>query len=199
MLKSTQMKIAKILGIFVLAPMVALVLVALFGPEPGPEYPEGATAEQKAQILKLHQVKKLSPSYVAVDEDMGGERLVFKYQPKAVMTESSWVDGFFHAAKRTMQRLDETVPANAYKTLVFDVQMPTVDNMGNSGTARGMLVWFDWGKIKAANWDNMTSYALGDLIQDVGFQRLGKSAAREFCKDGDHARAAGKFCGAAAR
>ncbi|WP_322999972.1 hypothetical protein [Castellaniella sp.] len=192
---STRKKVTQVYGFGLVASLFAFTFFAVSNsPAPGPTYPEGATQEQKATILRLWNIQKIDKDFVSTEEEWDDQRLVVKYQPKAVLTESSWMRQSFSAAKSTMQTLSKTAPDHAYKQVVFDVWMPTTDKLGKDGFSRGMILQWNWDEIKGANWDNLSAAAVGGLAEKASFQRLGRHAAIEYCGDEDNLRFARDFC-----
>lgn len=177
--------------------LIALTVAtaALFGcGDSGPEYPAGATNEQKANILKMHKIKRLGSHITSAEEEWMGQRLMLKYQPDSIHDGKGWVRSYFMTAMDVMKKLEEAAPGNSYKQIVFDVQLPTVDNLGNKGKSRGMLVQYNWDEIKNAKWENLSTWDAGNLLEKVSFQRLGLESGIEYCQDSDNAKWAKKFC-----
>ncbi len=166
----------------------------------GPVYPEGATAAQKAQILRLHEIKRGGGRYfIEAREEWMGQRLYLVYQPERIADGPNWVRLYFSDARRLMREIEAAARGNIYKQLVIDVRIPTVDSLGQSGHSRGMLVQYDWERLRGANFDSYVAAIPAEQIEQVSFRRPGQLSAREYCADPKYLEQTPRFCAMAAQ
>lgn len=161
----------------------------------GPHYPEGATEEQKAKILQLHKIKREGGRFfVDAREEWMGQRLYLVYQPQTIADGPGWLRSYFMYARNLLGGIEASAPGNGYKQVVIDVRIPTTNDSGESGHARGMLVHYDWQRLKQADWEKMPSSGAAERIEKVSFQRLGQLSANEYCADAELAENTPRFC-----
>lgn len=182
----------KLIAKTVLAAFVGVIAYGVWADrDAGPDYPEGASEAQKAQILRLHQVKRGGGrAFVEAREEWMGQRLHLVYQPERVADGTGWVRTYFSDARRLMQEVEAAAPGNAYKQLVIDVRLPTTDG----SHARGMLVQYDWERLRGADLDSYVAAIPAEQIEKVSFQRLGQLSASEYCADPKYLEQTPRFC-----
>lgn len=184
-----------------LASLAGIVAYGVWsGRDTGPIYPEGASEAQKAQILRLHEIKRAGGrAFVEAREEWMGQRLYLVYQPERIADGPGWLRSYFSSARSLMIDLEEKAPGNAYKQVVIDVRIPTVDSLGKSGHSRGMLVHYDWERLRGANFDSYIAAIPAEQIEKVSFRRLGELSASEYCADQKYLEQTPRFCVLAAQ
>jgi len=173
-------------GIRVASAVVA-VLISLICFVPGEDkaaMPEGSLTER---------IKFLAPDVVEVREME--DTLVITHLNQTVASGEYWVWAFFTDAENILKRLPEASHNRDYKQIVFMVRVPTRDNLGNAGDTTGMKVFYSRDKLKQAKWDNMTTFDLMEIPDDIQIRRLGRDMVAEYCKDDSKRSLSPRFCG----
>jgi len=161
----------------------------------GPEYPQGASEEQKAKIMIMHRIKKTGgKNIISAEEEWYNQRLSLKYQPDSIYDGKGWITSYFISAIDIMKELQNIHPSNNYKQIVFDVMIPTVSRLGESGDTRGMLIQYNWDELKKANWQNLYNWDAGNLAEKISFYPLGLQSAIEYCQDSKNTQYSMEFC-----
>lgn len=145
--------------------------------------PEGTTEQR---------IKSLSADITGVE--VVAESLKITYYKHPIANAHNWVWSFFEDAKTVLSRLDEASKNTSYSQVVFMVKLPAQDNLGHEFDQLGMKVFYDMGKLKGANWQNMTTFDMMELPIDFEIKRLGLEYVAEYCKDGENAKYSKTFC-----
>lgn len=174
---------------------VGVIAVGLWlSRDTGPVYPEGASESERAKILRLHQIKRAGGNDVVdAREEWDGQRLIVTHRVGTYHGGKSWVFGVFSSTQSIMEKLEEIAPGR-YKQVNIDARLPTRSRLGEQGDTRGMLVYYNWGDIKAAHWENLTSFDVADLSEKLSLYGIAREPAQEYCLDGNTSRFSPRFC-----
>lgn len=161
----------------------------------------GESDEQKRKkveefnALPIDQkVKSLSPNITEVNEVVKGEALLITFFKPSIWDGKNWTWNFLETSKMVLSRMKEISQGTPYKRLTFMAQIPTRNNLGQEGQQLAMKVTYSLDKFAGAKWENMTSFDIAELADDIDFRPLGTEAAIEYCKDGDHLKYTPIFC-----
>lgn len=147
------------------------------------QMPEGSTEQR---------IKSLSSDIIRVD--VVGDSLMITHYKHPIANAHNWVWSFFEDAKTVLSRLDEASKNTLYRQVVFMVKLPAQDNLGHEFDQLGMKVFYDMGKLKEANWQNITTFDMMELPIDFEIKRLGSEYVIEYCRDGENAKYSKTFC-----
>lgn len=171
----------------VLAVMVAIVV---FGPDPD--------AKKKAEAYKAmpitEKIKTMSDMVIEVDEVVNGEALMITFFKPAIWDGKNWTWNFLETAKTVLSKIGDASQGVPYKRVTFMAQIPTRNNLGKEDKQLAMKVTYQLEKLAGAKWDNMNSFDVAELADEIEFRPLGTEAVIEYCKDGDHFKYTPTFC-----
>jgi len=145
--------------------------------------PDGTTEQR---------IKSLSADITEVETV--GDSLKITHSKHPIANAHNWVWSFFEDAQTVLSRIDEASNNTLYRQIVFMVKLPAQDNLGHEFDQLGMKVFYDMGKLKGANWQNMTTFDMMELPVDFEIKRLGLEYAIEYCRDGESAKYSKTFC-----
>lgn len=145
--------------------------------------------------LPLDQkVKSLSSNIIEVNEVVKGEALMITFFKPSILDGNDWTRNFLDTAKAVLYRMGDVSQGVAYKRVTFMAEIPTRNNLGQEGKQLAMKVTYSLDKMAGAKWDNMTSFDVAELADEIAFRRLGTEAVIQYCKDGDHFKYTPTFC-----
>ena len=153
-----------------------------------------AKAERFAALPLDQKIKSISSNITDVNEAVKDEVLVITFFKASIADGKNWTWNFLDTAYHVLSRMEEISPGVPYKRVVFMAQVPTRNNLGQSGSQLGMKVTYELGSLAGAQWKNMTTFDVAELPSEITFRPLGVEAAVEYCNDGDHLKYTPKFC-----
>lgn len=153
-----------------------------------------ARAEAFAALPVDQKIKSISSDITEVDEVVKGEALMITFFKPSIWSGKNWTWNFLETAKDVLSRMGEVSQGVPYKRVTFMAQIPTTDNLGHEGSQLGMKVTYDLDKLRGANWQNMTTFDVAELADDISFRPLGTDAVVEYCNDGDKFKYTPTFC-----
>lgn len=156
-----------------------------------------AKAEAYKAMPITEKIKSMSDLVVEVDEVVKGEALMITFFKPAIWDGKNWTWNFLETAKTVLSRMGEASQGVPYKRVTFMAQIPTKNNLGQEDKQLAMKVTYNLEKMAGAKWDNMTSFNVAELADDIEFRPLGTDAVIEYCK-GDNFKYTPTFCKRAA-
>lgn len=156
-----------------------------------PVYPADATAEQKADLLLEHRIKRADRELVEVKDSSGALTIV--YRPRDSHDGDGWTKRVLMSAQRALVAIKETRPEGV-RVVIIQAQIPVSTPAGPTTYSNGLFMTYNWNDLQSIDWSKLTFRDVGNLPRDISFRRFGLEAALEYCNTGSNSSNVRSFC-----